>query len=95
MSYSGIKTLYLQSQFQRNMLATLCRGLGTGLSRGYATHNVQNHHHGNEPYYKWLGRELAIRAVYCGWVSRTLSLSSFRALLTSIQAFRLPVEFEL
>lgn len=74
MLYSGTKALYLQSQFQKNMLATLCRGLGTGLSRGYVSHTIQNCHRQTESYYKWLGRELAIRAVYCGWVIHTLSL---------------------
>ncbi|KAJ6017972.1 hypothetical protein N7451_001351 [Penicillium sp. IBT 35674x] len=64
MSYSGAKTLYLQSQFQKNMLATLCRGLGTGLSRGYVTHTLQNCHRETEPYYQWLGRELAIIKLY-------------------------------
>lgn len=77
-----MKTLYLQSQFQRNMLATLCRGLGTGLSRGYVTHNIQNRNYDNELYFKWLGRELAVRAVHCGWVSYTLSLPFLKTLLT-------------
>ncbi|KAJ5647165.1 hypothetical protein N7490_003537 [Penicillium lividum] len=67
MAYSGTKKLVLQSQFQRNLLATLCRGLGGGLARGHVTHTIENQHHNKGPYYKWLSRELSIRAVYCGW----------------------------
>ncbi|KAJ5810400.1 fungal-specific transcription factor domain-containing protein [Penicillium pulvis] len=92
MSYSGTKTLYLQSQFQRNMVATLCRGLGTGLSRGYVTHTIQDRHRDTEPYYKWLGRELAVRAVHCGWLfDCQLNLNCDVTAIMSLDGFDIPL----
>ncbi|KAJ5631591.1 fungal-specific transcription factor domain-containing protein [Penicillium longicatenatum] len=90
MSYSGAKTLYLQSQFQRNMLATLCRGLGSGLARGYVTHTIE--HRNNGPYYKWLGREMAIRAVHYGWLfDCQLNLNCDIPAIISLDGFDIPL----
>ncbi|CEJ61864.1 hypothetical protein PMG11_10381 [Penicillium brasilianum] len=92
MAYSGASKLVLQSQFQRNLLGTLCRGLWGGLAKGNFTYAIENPHGSKGPYYEWLGRELAIRAVYSGWlVDCQLNVNCDISAIMSLDDFDLPL----